>query len=172
MSTSNTIIDMDVKPVVVSYAVISVSETVVDEKTGDKQTRTLPKATVNEKAISKAKEEDTLVFEQNFSYDVPNTLKGLLDMSIPEEEKVNIFVQGLRAKMGRNITAKLQEVDENGDVTFQPVEGNFDARPFASEISGKRGLTDTDKALRLFNQLKSTLSESDLAMIRLQIFGA
>jgi hypothetical protein len=165
MSTSNTLVDMDIKPAVVTYGVYSVEQE-IKEKDGTTKNETILKATMSEKALEKAKAEGTFLFEQSFSYDIPGTIAGMQQLAISDEEKINIFRQGLVAKVGREITSALSEQDSDGNAVFQPVEGNFDARPFAATESGRRGLTDTEKALKTMKNLSPDVLAQVLAMLQ------
>jgi hypothetical protein len=169
MSSANTLIDLDVKPTAVTYGAFTVTEEVTDKKDGSVSTRTTVKATMQEKQLEKAKTENTFLMEQTFSYDVPGTLKGIIEMEIPEEEKVNLFRQAITAKAGRVITSLMQELDEQGNPSFQPIEGSMDIRSYVAEVGNRRGLSDSEKALKTISGL--TLPDDVMAMVRAALMG-
>lgn len=170
MATTTTLVDMDVKPVSVTYGAYTASEEVKDKKSGEISTRAFVKATMQEKALTKAKEENTFLVEQSFSYDVPGTVAGFQKLGIPDEELVNILRNGIVAKAGRIIVSFMEELDEQGNPVFQPADGNIDIRKDIAEVGGRRGLSDAEKAWKTISGLK-TLPADVLALLQSQLFG-
>lgn len=174
MSTTATTVDLSTKPTTVTYAAFTVTKEIKNEDGSVTKEQSI-KSTMRDKEIEEAKKNGTFLFEQSFSYDLAGTPEGIAQLGIPEDEIVAIFNNGLKAKIGRLIVQTMQEQDANGDAAFQPVEGNFDARSYGAEVTGRRGMTDVEKAintLKKLNGVSPDMIASFLAQLQSQLSPA
>lgn len=148
MATPETTVDFAIKPMSVTYTAFTQTETVTTKDTNETKTVNTIKATMRESDIAKAKEANKFLFDQSFVYDIPGTVAGISELGLSDDVILECFINGYKAKIQRGIVSAMQEQDENENPSFQPIEGNFDARPFGAEASGRRGLTPVEKAIK------------------------
>jgi hypothetical protein len=148
MSTLSTVVDLAIKPEIVTFGLIAIQVPDGTDTAGEPKFRTEFKAASREKEIATAKENNTLVFEQSFSYDKAGSYEGLAQVIKDPEELLSIFNAGLKVKFNQKVVALMTEVDEEGNPAFQPVEGSFDMRDSLNEPAQRRSLSPIDKAIR------------------------
>ncbi len=145
MSTLNTVTDLAVKPEIINFAVIAEQENDGVDANGNPKFKTVIRAASREKEIESARKAGTILFEQSLSYDRAGTVSGILQIIKDEEEAVAIFNAGLKVKLNNKVKTLLEEVDEDGNPTFQPVEGSFDIRELLNEPAQRRNLSPLEK---------------------------
>lgn len=160
MGNSNTTIDMAVKPETVTFGLVGTQTPDGTDAQGAPKFKTELKAVSRDKDIQTAKEKGELLFEQTFSFDRAGTLAGIPQVIKDEEEAINIFNAGLKVKLNSRVKAMLEELDENGNPTFQPVEGNYDLADVLNEPAQRRNLSPTEKAIRVLVGLGMTREQA------------
>lgn len=168
MATLTTITDLAIKPETVTFGLIADQVADGNDAHGQPKFKTVLRAASREKELQAAKENGSLLFEQSFAYDKAGTIEGIGQVIRDVEEAISIFNAGLTVKRNQKIVALLTEVDEEGNPTFQPVEGNYDLREALNELAQRRSLSPTDKAIRTLKGIPG-MSEDALAAIIAQL---
>lgn len=156
MGSTNTAVDMEIKPETITYALTAEQVNDGVDAQGQPKFKTELKAISREKDIAAAKEKGIVIVEQTFSYDRAGSVSGISKVIKDDEEAVNIFNSGLKIKLNSRIKAMLEEQDDEGNPAFQPVEGTYDMRADLNEPAQRRNLSPTDKALKVLIGLGMT----------------
>lgn len=166
MSTTATVSEMAVKPEAVTFGLQATTVTTGKDNNGNDIQKTELKAISREKELESSRKNNQLLFEQTFSYDLANNLDGLLNITKGDaDEAVAIFNAGLKIRLNSRLKALLEDVDEDGNPTFQPVEGTYDLRDILAEPAQRRNLSPSDKAVRVLIGLGM---DKDTAMAMVQ----
>lgn len=160
MGNSATTVDMAVKPEIITFGLQATQVSDGVDANNQPKHKTVLKAISREKDLEEAKKDGTLLFEQSMSFDRAGALSGISSIIKDEEEAVNIFNSGLKVKLNSKVKALLEDVDEEGNPTFQPVEGNYDLRDLLNEPAQRRNLSPTDKAIRVLIGLGMTKEQA------------
>jgi hypothetical protein len=154
---------MALRPETLTYGVIGERVITGKDNAGNDLFKTDLNATINEKAIAKAKENGTLLFEQTVSFDLAGTIEGFTQVIKDTDECVDVFNAGVKsARITPRVRTLLTAVDEQGNPSFQPVEGSYDIRELINEEATKKNLTPTEKALRALRPLFPHKSDAEL----------
>lgn len=156
MSSTATVTDMAVKPETITFALTAVKTPDGKDAAGEDKFKTVLKAVSRDKDIAEAKAKGELLIEQTFSFDRAGTVSGIAAVIKDEEEAVNVFNSGLKVKLNSKVKALLEDTDEEGNPTFQAIEGTYDLRDLLNEPAQRRNLSPTDKALRVLMGLGLT----------------
>ena len=168
MSTQATVVALDTKPEVITFALIG--EEIADgtDVHGQPKTKIAFRAASREKDLEEARTAGSLVIEQSFAYEKAGTIAGITQV-VDAEEAINIFNAGLKTRFQSKVTALLTELDAEGNPVFQSVEGNYDMRDILREPAQRRGLSPVEKAqktLAAIPGMTQTMIDSLLAQLR------
>lgn len=154
MASAITTTDLSVKPEIISFALIE--DKIADGFESDGNTvryKSELRAASREKDIKDATEKNQVLFQQSFSYDMPATFEGILEVIPDKEEALQIFKAGFKTRLNSRIVADITATDSDGNPTFQPVEGNYDFRERLKEEAQKRNLSPMDKAEKALSNI-------------------
>lgn len=146
MATTNTISDVDVKPELITFGLYSIQVKDGTDESGAPKYKTDYKVTSKDSEIEKARTAGTLITEQSFSYDRAGSAAGILEVIKDSEEAATVFNAGLKTRLISRVTSLLLDTDEEGNFSFQPVDGNYDLRELLNEAAQRRNLSPIDKA--------------------------
>jgi len=165
MATTTTITDVAVKPELITFGVFSVQVKDGTDEGGAPKFKTEYKVTSKDSEIDKARTAGTLVSEQSFSYDRAGNADGILEVIKDSEEAATVFNAGLKTRLISRVTALLLDTDEEGNFSFQPVEGNYDLRELLNEAAQRRNLSPIDKAKKTLAGIPGMTEDMLNAMI-------
>jgi len=168
MATTATIVDVDVKPELITYGLYQVSTPDGTDADGQPKFKTELKATSKDTEIEKARAAGTLIHEQTFGYDKAATVAGIAQVIKDAEEASAIFNAGLKTRLNSRVTALLTATDEEGNPTFVPVDGTYDVRDLLNEAAQRRNLSPIEKAAKTLAGLPN-MSPELLATLLAQV---
>jgi len=160
MGSANTTIDMAVKPETVTFGLVGSQVPDGVDANNQPKFKTELKAVSRDKDIAAAKEKGELLFEQTFSYNRAGSIEGISQIIKDEEEAVNIFNAGLKVKLNSRVKAMIEEIDDDNNPAFQPVEGTYDLTDVLNEPAQRRNLSPTEKAIRVLVGLGMTREQA------------
>lgn len=166
MGTAATTVDLTTKPEIITFALI-------EEKSADgfEPDGTTPRykselrAASREKDIAEAKTKNQVLAEQSFSFDMPGTFEGILEVIPDKDEALQIFKAGYKTRINSRTVALMTETDAEGNPTFQPVDGNYDIRELLREPAQKRNLSPFDKAAKALSSIPGLSTDAVAALI-------
>ena len=168
MTTLETSAGVDVKAELITYGKYQVSVADGTDADGQPKFKTEIKVTAKESEIEKARAAGTLIFEQTFGYDKAVTAAGITQVIKDEEEAAVIFNAGNKTRLNSRVTALLTATDEEGNPTFVPVDGIYDARDLLNEAAQRRNLSPIEKAAKTLAGLPN-MSPELLATLLAQV---
>jgi hypothetical protein len=165
MATTNTTVDMALKPQTLDYAVIEVHKEVKNEDgTTSKDISFV--AITGVKEIAKAKEAGKLKFEQTVSWDDAGNDEGMKQVIKNEKDRAAVFNAGVKSsRINPRVKRVLEEQDENGNLTFEPIQGAFDIRELINEPAQRRTLTDMEKGVAALQLIFPDKTQAELMNI-------
>lgn len=166
MSTTATTVDMSTKPELITFALIE--EKIADGFESDGTTpryKSELRAASREKDIADAKLKNQVLVEQSFSFDMPGTFEGILEVIPDKDEALQIFKAGYKTRINSRTVALMTETDADGNPAFQAVEGNYDIRALLQEPAQKRNLSPMDKAVKALSGIPGISADMVAALI-------
>lgn len=103
----------------------------------------------------------TIVIEvkQTFDFDHGNTIAALQELFTDEngvfneKEECKQTNNAVDVKLGNRVRQLLSAADENGNFTFEPVEGSYSLRKYISESTTARGKSVLEKMTAMLSKL-------------------
>ena len=160
ITSPNTLSAMPVKNEIVNFAVIV--------KLDDNGKIVKVRHSSNEKAIAEVqiganKDGETVAFMQPVISPSVGTIDGFAELVPDAEERLNIINKGIGAKFNQKIRTTLIELDNEGNLAFQPVEPTFDATYLVAAAAERVNMSPTDKAMKVLGALDPEVLKGILA---------
>lgn len=95
----------------------------------------------------------TVVNKQTFIINKAQSMEGIHELCPNEVELVNIFNSGAKVKQQNKARQLLSSTGEDGQPDFEFQEGGHDLREYIPEERQRRGLSETEKAMRFLAKL-------------------
>lgn len=142
------------------------------------------RATAREKDISNLKSPEypktekekanpeTIAFEQTVIKSTVGSFEGFEQLIPDADVRLDIVNIGLRAKFTSKIVQSLTELDEAGNLAFQPVEPEYDATPLLQAVSERVVLSPQDRAMKLVRGADLALDDLNAIIAQMQAIVA
>lgn len=116
--------------------------------------------------------DESIAFEQAVIKPSVGTEAGFAELITDPEERLNIINKGIASKFNQKIRTTLIELDNDGNLAFQPVEPSFDATSLVQEAALRTNMSPTDKALKTLAGLPPDVLAAVLAQFKAAASGA
>jgi|ERR1700688_3447033 len=160
MALDNTLATMPVKNEIVNFAVI-----VKLDDTGKivKVRHSSSEKVIAEVETGENKDNESIAFKQAVISPTVGTIEGFAELVPDADERLNIIKKGIGAKFNQKIRTTLIELDNEGNLAFQPVEPTFDATYLVAEAAERQNMSPTDKAMKVLGALDPEVLKGILA---------
>ena len=106
---------------------------------------------------------ETIAFKQVVNKPSLGSETGFADLITDPEVRLDIINKGIASKFNQKIRTTLIELDEAGNLAFQPVEPSYDATALVQEAALRTNMSPTDKAIKMLANLPEDMRAAILA---------
>jgi hypothetical protein len=154
---------MPVKYETINFAVVV--------KTDEQGKITAVRHTSSEKEIteltsSEYKGAEVVAFQQPVRKPSLGSIAGFAELVPDEDERLSIVNKGIGAKFNQKIRTTLIELDNEGNLAFQPTDAVYDATQLIQEETQRKVMSQEDKAMKVLAGLPADKLAALLASFR------
>ena len=152
-----------------TYSLVS-TETPVKDKDGNAGVEVNYKVMSEDDAKAFVEKEEnkkanaSIVFTQTFAFDHANTIEAAQELfGGNEKELCKQLNNAVDVKLGNRVRSIMQATDDEGNLTFEPQEGNYSLRQYIGEETTSRGKSTLEKLMALIEKLPPDQKKQFLA---------